>query len=227
MKIMKKIICIIIIIVQVAFVMASASDIKKLIAEKIETPIYIDNHSIKSDNPIVKINGVTYVPIRDTLESLDAEVNWTRGGYIYIYTKNKYDEGTTSSNVKYHIYKKQINFDENILKDKWGYEYVKVFKTQMSGADDINDVLNKLGEISQKEECESSTFTNMLEGGWYDIYENKEKNLWIINIQYDQSKTIIDGEKFYTVNKETGEVKKYKSIGTLNSLNKYIEQNEQ
>lgn len=57
------------------------------------------------------------------------------------------------------------------------------------------------------------------------VYENKERNTWIINIQYDQSNTIIDSEKFYTVNKENGEVKKYKSIGTLNSFNKYIEEN--
>lgn len=55
---------------------------------------------------------------------------------------------------------------------------------------------NKLGEISNQEEHKSSSFTNVLEGGWYDVYENKERNIWIINIQYDQSNTIIDGENF-------------------------------
>ena len=126
---------------------------------------------------------------------------------------------------KYHYYKKQINFDENVLKEKYGYEYVKVFENKITDTDNIEDVLNKLGEISNQEEHKSSSFTNVLEGGWYDVYENKERNIWIINIQYDQSNTIIDGEKFYTVNKENGEVKKYKSIGTLNSFNKYIEEN--
>ena len=38
-------------------------------------------------------------------------------------------------------------------------------------------------------------------------------------------KEIYGLSKFYTVNKENGEVKKYKSIGTLNSFNKYIEEN--
>lgn len=225
MKIMKKIICVMIILIQVAFVIASASDIKELIATKTETPVYIDNHLLKSDNPIVNINGVTYVPIRDAFESLGSEVNWTKGGYVFVYTQNQYDEGETSSNIKYHYYKKQINFDENVLKEKYGYEYVKVFENKITDTDNIEDVLNKLGEISNQEEHKSSSFINVLEGGWYDVYENKERNIWIINIQYDQSNTIIDGEKFYTVNKENGEVKKYKSIGTLNSFNKYIEEN--
>ena len=48
--------------------------------------------------------------------------------------------------------------------------------------DNIEDVLNKLGEISNQEEHKSSSFTNVLEGGWYDVYENKERNIWIINI---------------------------------------------
>ena len=122
MKIMKKIICVMIILIQVAFVIASASDIKELIATKTETPVYIDNHLLKSDNPIVNINGVTYVPIRDAFESLGSEVNWTKGGYVFVYTQNQYDEGETSSNIKYHYYKKQINFDENVLKEKYGYE---------------------------------------------------------------------------------------------------------
>ena len=99
MKIMKKIICVMIILIQVAFVIASASDIKELIATKTETPVYIDNHLLKSDNPIVNINGVTYVPIRDAFESLGSEVNWTKGGYVFVYTQNQYDEGETSSNI--------------------------------------------------------------------------------------------------------------------------------
>ena len=41
MKIMKKIICVMIILIQVAFVIASASDIKELIATKTETPVYL------------------------------------------------------------------------------------------------------------------------------------------------------------------------------------------
>ena len=48
MKIMKKIICVMIILIQVAFVIASASDIKELIATKTETPVYIDNHLLKA-----------------------------------------------------------------------------------------------------------------------------------------------------------------------------------
>ncbi len=32
----------------------------------------------------------------------------------------------------------------------------------------------------------------------------KKENIWIINIQYDQSNTIIDGEKFYTATKKWG-----------------------
>ena len=43
----EKIICVMIILIQVAFVIASASDIKELIATKTETPVYIDNHLLK------------------------------------------------------------------------------------------------------------------------------------------------------------------------------------
>ena len=143
-----------IILIQVAFVIASASDIKELIATKTETPVYIDNHLLKSDNPIVNINGVTYVPIRDAFESLGSEVNWTKGGYVFVYTQNQYDEGETSSNIKYHYYKKQINFDENVLKEKYGYEYVKVFENKIDSQKYfMEEALNKWSKEKDSIHC--------------------------------------------------------------------------
>lgn len=226
MEIMKRIICSMVIILQSIFIIIGVQATQKdFFAEEIDIPIFIDNHSIKYNNPIVSINGVTYVPIRETLENLEDEVNWSNTG-IYVYTSNEYEEGVSPSNRKYHYYKNKINFNEEKLKNSYGYKYINEYDNRISNnISDVNILLRELEAFSEKEEIGGASLTELLKNQWYDIYEDEENRLWIINIQAKDG-MIIDCEVFYTVNKETGVIKKYTSIGSLYNFNHYLDEIE-
>ncbi len=61
-------------------------------AEKANFDLRVDNEEIVSGNPIVTINGKTYIPLKEFEEYLGIEVEWNEDGRVEIVTDKADDE---------------------------------------------------------------------------------------------------------------------------------------
>lgn len=217
--IMKKILIGTLIAIQVLIGAVGAHTIvEEFIARSNNYWISVDNTYIEYENPVVTINDVTYVPLRETFENIDCEVQWNNG-IVKVYTKDKYQENVTANGVRYHLYNNPITFDE-----KW-FDEIKI--------ENMDNVVKKIAEckiIAQNADelielfCENDFFgvknSQKRENYWYNIYETTN-DLWVVDAQRKVD-DLVDTEMFYTINKETGEVTQYWSWGSLYLFNYYL-----
>lgn len=189
-------------------IIAHESDIKK---------ININNFLCNYENKIISIDGLTYVPLRETFEMIGAEVRWYNsddGSVVKIYTSDLYDENIDENGVRYCYYKEKIDIEKDDISDI-GFKY----------SDKVNGsiVANTPEElvIELKECCDKDPKNNLYtvkDGVWYNIYQNK--SIWIVYMQLKGG--TLDTDELYTIDKNTGEIIKFTSIGTSNLLNDYI-----
>ncbi|MGL4344849.1 MAG: stalk domain-containing protein, partial [Cellulosilyticaceae bacterium] len=65
----------------------------KLVAEKVQFKVVVDNNKFTPNTPIIVIDEVTYLPLTELAEILGVKVNWSsQEGYLEISKNNVVEE---------------------------------------------------------------------------------------------------------------------------------------
>lgn len=223
MKKINKIIIISCICIQTFFSIIGVKAVyNEIVATESNVKIAIDNFDCTWQNKVVNIDGVTYVPLREAFETIGGEVLWNmNSNSISIYTTNSYIASTSDNGIAYHYYKTPITFDKNQMID-CGFKYIESCD-KLVFAENPAELINNLDNVYRSDA--SNLLKQKTDGFWYNVYEDAEKNLWIVYLQYRKGELICDVDELYTIDKLSGKIEKYTSIGSMNLFNYYINQN--
>lgn len=174
----EKILTVIVIAQAIFFSTACFAVYEEYTAVKLEKDILFDNKIEKFDKPIVTINDVTYVPLREFCERLNWDVIWEDNyNWISVNSQPIYKEFQTSNELKYRYFDNvDYNFDEEkIMQYDWGGSIQKNKLNTPACADTLAEVMDKWDVLYNESNNHSPIF---FEGSWMSIYEGMWVNVY-------------------------------------------------